>query len=184
MSGTCCADEYGTEGRYMLVVYLFGVACAEEDVKVVGTASHYGTEAAVLLYHGQQRLFLVAVRAAEVDVVVYHRAGIVGVFEDVLHLWAQTWADRVVGTEQEVVLLGKLRHTVIRGGKRLFLVEGIVGIAIAVQICQGQCCTLVVANLEILGGYAVAVHELYNLMPHPVVAGISHELARHTASAN
>ena len=184
MSGTCRADEYGTEGRDMLAVYLLGIACAEENVEIISRASDNGTEPAVLLYHGQEFLFLVAVRATEVDVVVYHRAGIVGGLQDVLHLRAETWADGIVGTEEEIVLLGKLRHTVIRSGKRLFLVEGIVGIAIAVQICQGQCRTLVVANLEILGGYAVAVHEVYYLMPHPVVAGISHELARHTASAH
>lgn len=184
MPGTCSADEYGTEGRDMLAVYLLGVACAEENVEVVGTASDYGTEPAVLLYHRQEFLFLVAVRAAEVDVVVYHRAGIVGGLQDVLHLRAQARADGVVGTEQEVVLGSKLRHVIIRGGKRFFFIKGIVCITIYVQIGQGECCTFIVANLKILRGNAITMHEVHNLMPHPVVAGISHELARHTASAH
>ena len=61
MPCSCRTDEYGTERLYVLAVYLLGIACAEEDVKVVGTASDNGTQPAVLLYHGQQFLLLVDV---------------------------------------------------------------------------------------------------------------------------
>ena len=181
-TGSAGTDEYRAELPYVPVVDGSGIALAKQHLEVIGTAAHYAAPAAVVLDGGQERLQLVAVAAAEVDIVVDDGSPGRGMAQHVLHQRPHTAArGKIRAVEQHVVSV-YLGQCPLLGSLGLLLVEYIRGISVVVQIGQAHRTLHVGTHGTVVCVHMVGAHEVQSLPSHDVGSRVAHEHAGHSCT--
>ena len=92
---SCRADKDGAMGLNMFLVNLLCIACSIHYLEIIGTAPDYTALTEITQYVWHQRLQLMGMTPAEVQVVIHHSSHLVGFFQQLgnhratVHRWPE-----------------------------------------------------------------------------------------------
>ena len=132
-SGSCCADKDRAICLYVLLVYFLRLTSSIHNLKIIGTAPDYTALTEITQYVWHQRLQLMGMTPAEVQVVIHHSSHLVGFFQQLGNHRPCPFAYGIVGTEQQYIVGLKAWRFPAFWRKRRLFVENVIGIALVVQ---------------------------------------------------
>ena len=178
------ANEEGTILADIHIIYNARVARAEHDVEVVRAAANDGALSEVLLNGWRQNLKLIAMAAAEVEVVIDDGICLGCPLQHLCDERTHAVARREIRAEEHDIAALHLGQGTGAGHVRRFLVEDIAGIAVVCKEGEADGTLFTLAYLEVFRANAVAAKERRRLPTHDVCACIADESARHAGATD